>query len=190
MSISKEPLNNSATAGWRVFCPIRAVPKLGNTQSIPAISVLSAEPKSLATSSCRIIQRFLRNQAVPFFISSENSKRALNIYRVFRKLSYVNQPGFLRRRSLENPGFFYFQKGRWLSAPDFRPFSCFREDGFFRFLRTISRAWKRAPEEMEVNREKTEQWKYQTQTNQTRIPFPHGASRPDGEARLYGIPTV
>ena len=24
---------------------------------------------------------------------------------------------FLRRRSLENPGFFYFQKGRWLSAP-------------------------------------------------------------------------
>ena len=60
MSFSKEPLNNSATAGWRVFCPIRAVPKLGNTQSIPAISVLSAEPKSLATSSCRMIQRFPR----------------------------------------------------------------------------------------------------------------------------------
>ena len=55
---TKEPLNNSAAAGWRVFCPIRSVLKLGNTQSIPPILVLSAEPKSLATSSCRIIQRF------------------------------------------------------------------------------------------------------------------------------------
>ena len=43
---------------------------------------------------------------------------------------------------------------------------------------------------MEVNREESEQWKYQTQTNQIRIPFPHGASCPDGEARLYGIPIV
>ena len=64
-SFPKEPLNNSATAGWRVFCPIRAVPKLGNTQSIPAISVLSAEPKSLATSSCRIIQRFPNRSKPP-----------------------------------------------------------------------------------------------------------------------------
>ena len=90
----------------------------------------------------------------------------------------------------KNPGFFFFKKGADFSVPFSQPFSYNREDGFFRFLRTISRAWKRAPEEMEVNREKTEQWKYQTQTNQTRIPFPHGASRPDGEARLYGIPTV
>ena len=73
-----------------------------------------------------------------FLISSENSKRALNIYRVFRKLSFVNQPGFLGRICLENPSFFYFQKGRWLSAPDSRPFSCFREDGFFVFSHNYS----------------------------------------------------
>ena len=52
-----------------------------------------------------------------FLISSENSKRALNIYRVFRKLSYVNQPGFLRRRSLENPGFFVLKKGAGCQPP-------------------------------------------------------------------------
>ena len=34
---------------------------------------------------------------------------------------------------------------------------------------------------MEVKIEESERWKFQTQTNQTRIPFPHGASRPDGE---------
>ena len=70
---------------------------------------------------------------MPFLISRGIPKRALNIYRVFRKLSFVNQPGFLGRICLENPSFFYFQKGRWLSAPDSRPFSCFREDGFFVF---------------------------------------------------------
>ena len=65
-------------------------------------------------------------------------KRALNIYRVFRKLSFVNQPGFLGRISLENPSFFYFQKGRWLSAPDVRPFFHLREDGFFVFSHNYS----------------------------------------------------
>ena len=74
---------------------------------------------------------------MPFLISRGIPKRALNIYRVFRKLSFVNQPGFLGRISLENPSFFYFQKGRWLSAPDSRLFSCFGEDGFFSFSHTI-----------------------------------------------------
>jgi hypothetical protein len=54
---------------------------------------------------------------VPFLISSENSKRALNIYRAFRKLSYVNQPGFLGRGSLENPGFFVLKKGAGCQPP-------------------------------------------------------------------------
>ena len=54
---------------------------------------------------------------MPFLISSENSKRALNIYRVFRKLSYVNQPGFLGRGSLKNPGFFVLKKGAGCLAP-------------------------------------------------------------------------
>ena len=60
---------------------------------------------------------FTRNQAVPFLVSSENSKRALNIYRVFRKLSYVNQPGFLGRGSLKNPGFFVLKKGAGCQPP-------------------------------------------------------------------------
>ena len=82
--------------------------------------------------------------AAPFLISGSISKRAQLFYRVFRKLSYANQPGFLGRISLENPGFFYFQKGRWLSAPDSRPFSCFREDGFFRVrpVSARSKGWK------------------------------------------------
>ena len=70
---------------------------------------------------------------MPFLISSENSKRALNIYRVFRKLSYVNQPGFFEAQKPRESRLFCFQQGRWLSAPDSRPFSCFREDGFFVF---------------------------------------------------------
>ena len=60
---------------------------------------------------------FTRKQAVPFLISSENSKRALNIYRVFRKLSYVNQPGFLGRGSPKNPGFFVLKKGAGCQPP-------------------------------------------------------------------------
>ena len=43
---------------------------------------------------------------------------------------------------------------------------------------------------MEVNREESEQSKFQSKQNQTGIPFPHRASRPDGEARLYSSPTV
>ena len=54
---------------------------------------------------------------MPFLISSENSKRALNIYRVLRKLSYVNQPGFLGRGSLKNPGFFVLKKGAGCQPP-------------------------------------------------------------------------
>ena len=38
-----------SAAGWRVFSPIRAVWKTGNTPSIPLFSKLSAEEKSLAT---------------------------------------------------------------------------------------------------------------------------------------------
>ena len=54
---------------------------------------------------------------MPFLISSENSKRELNIYRVFRKLSYVNQPGFLGRGSPKNPGFFVLKKGAGCQPP-------------------------------------------------------------------------
>ena len=40
----------------RIFCPNRAVWKMGNTSSIPAFSILSLEPKSLAESPCPIMR--------------------------------------------------------------------------------------------------------------------------------------
>ena len=43
----------------------------------------------------------------------------------------------------------------------------FREDGFFHFLRTISRARKRAQGEMKVKIEESEQSKFQAKQNQT-----------------------
>ena len=49
--------------------------------------------------------------AAPFLISDRISKRALLFYRVFRKLSFVNLPGFLWRDSHKKPGFFFFKKG-------------------------------------------------------------------------------
>ena len=54
--IPKETLNNSVSAEQRIFCPIRAVLKMGNTSSIPAFPKLSSEPKSSAVSSYLIIQ--------------------------------------------------------------------------------------------------------------------------------------
>ena len=47
---------NASAAGWRVFSPIRAVWKTGNTPSIPLFSKGSAEEKSLATGSCRFMR--------------------------------------------------------------------------------------------------------------------------------------
>ena len=43
---------------------------------------------------------------------------------------------------------------------------------------------------MEVKIEESEQSKFQAKQNQTGIPFPHWASRPDGEAHLYSVPIV
>ena len=69
-----ETLNNSSAAEQRIFSPIRAVQKTGNTYSIPPFSEPSAGEKSLAASSCRIIQSFLmiiflRNRIVKVSIS-------------------------------------------------------------------------------------------------------------------------
>ena len=128
--------------------------------------------------------------AAPFLISSEISKRAQLFYRVFRKLSYVNLPGFFWRDSHKNPGFFFFKKGADLSAP-FPSRSPFSGRTAFLFSKYILfRVWKRAPEEMEVNSEESEQSKFQAKQNQTGIPFPHRPSRPDGEAGLYRLPAV
>ena len=89
----------------------------------------------------------------------------------------------------KNPGFFFFKKGA-ASQHLFPAVLLFWEDGFFHFLRTMSRASKRALEEMKVKIEETEQSKFQAKQNQTGIPFPHWASRPDREAHLYSVPIV
>ena len=54
---------------------------------------------------------------MPFLISRGIPKRVPNIYRVFRKLSFANQPGFLGRISLENLSFFIFKKGAGCQPP-------------------------------------------------------------------------
>ena len=56
----EESLNKSSAAERRIFCPSRAVPKTGNTYSIPSFSELSSESKSPAVGSCRLNQSFLK----------------------------------------------------------------------------------------------------------------------------------
>ena len=59
----KEPLNKSSAAEQRIFFPIHAEWKTGNTRSIPLFSILLSEKKSLAVSSCRFNQSFLNQIA-------------------------------------------------------------------------------------------------------------------------------
>ena len=97
--------------------------------------------------------------AAPFLISDRISKRAQLFYRVFRKLSYVNQPGFLWRSCAIRIPAFSFSKRALPRSTLSSAVLLFREDGFFHFLRTISRASKRALGEMEVKIEESEQRK-------------------------------
>ena len=60
--IFKETLNKSSAAGKRIFCSHAAVSKVGNTQSIPPLWIPCLETKSLASSSCRFNQSFLKNR--------------------------------------------------------------------------------------------------------------------------------
>ena len=70
----RETLNNSVSAEQRIFCPIRAVLKMGNTSSIPAFPKLSSEPKPSAVSSYLIIQSFLRIKCVSMKTSEFRKK--------------------------------------------------------------------------------------------------------------------
>jgi len=68
------------------------------------------------------------------------------LYRVFRKLSFGNLPGFLWCEAIRIPAFFIFQKGRWLSGPGFQPFPRYKESGFFVFRVNYQRLKKGAGE--------------------------------------------
>ena len=59
-NISKAAPHNGSRGLRRIFCPNRAVWKMGNTQSIPAFFILSLETKSLAESPCPIMRCCLK----------------------------------------------------------------------------------------------------------------------------------
>ena len=132
----------------------------------------------------------VRGWAAPFLISEEIWKRALILYRVFRKLSFGNLPGLSWREAIRIPAFSFSKKGAGFQLPIISRSSLCGKDGFFRFLTQLFRAWKRVPEEMEVKSEESKPSKSQVKQNQTGIPFPHRASRTDWEACVYSIPTV
>ena len=65
---AKEPLNqssSSSSADCRIFCPVRALQKVGNPYRIPPLFELSAEAKSLGIRACRLNQSFPSNSAPP-----------------------------------------------------------------------------------------------------------------------------
>ena len=63
MTIRATP-HNGDSGLRRIFCPNRAVWKMGNTSSIPAFSILSLVSKSLAESPCPIMRCCLNNCGV------------------------------------------------------------------------------------------------------------------------------
>ena len=65
----------------------------------------------------RLSQIRRRYSQRPFWFRTEFQKGHCFCYCVFRKLSYVNQPGFLGRGSPKNPGFFVLKKGAGCQPP-------------------------------------------------------------------------
>ena len=124
--------------------------------------------------------------AAPFLLSDRISKRALLLLLRFQKIIICESAGIFGSRKPQESRLFCFEKGRWVSAPDSRPFSCFREDGFFRFLIQLFRAWKRVPEETEVKSEESKPSKSQVKQNQTGIPFSYWPSRFRRKACIHG----
>ena len=66
----KEALNQSPSAEQRIFFPARAASKAGNTYSIPPLLNPSIREKSLAVSSRRLNQRFLKCPPDTFYPAS------------------------------------------------------------------------------------------------------------------------
>ena len=97
--------------------------------------------------------------AAPFLLSDRISKRALLLLLRFQKIIICESAGiFVVQQRHKNPGFFFFKKDAASQHP-FPSRSPVLGGRLFCFLSIISRASKRALEEMEVNREESEQWK-------------------------------
>ena len=67
------------------------------------------------------------------FDFTQNIKKGADFLSSFQKVIICELAGIFGAQKSQESRLFCFEKGRWLSAPDSRPFSCFREDGFFVF---------------------------------------------------------
>ena len=126
----------------------------------------------------------VRDWAAPFLISEESWKRALLFYRVFRNLSFGTLPEFSWREAIRIPAFFIFKKGAGFQLLIISRSSLSGKGGFFRFRSKLPASEKRAPENMEVKSEKSNE--FQTYENRPGIPWPYWPSRFCREACMHG----
>ena len=125
----------------------------------------------------------LRDWAAPFLFSEEIWKRALILYRVFRKLSFLNLPGFLWREAIRIPAFFIFKKGAGFQLPIISRSPVTRRAAFL-FSESITSVKKRAPGNMEVKSEGLNE--FQIYENCSGIPFSYWPSRFRRKACMHG----
>ena len=102
------------------------------------------------------------------WFQGKSEKRVLILYRVFRKLSFGTLPGFSWREAIRIPVFFIFKKGAGSQRPIISRSSLSGKGGFFRFRSKLPASEKRAPENMEVKSEKSNE--FQTYENRPGIP--------------------
>ena len=104
----------------------------------------------------------------PFCFRRKFEKSALLFYRVFRNLSFGNLPGFLWCEAIRIPAFSIFKKGAGFQLQIISRSSLSGKGGFFRFRNKLPASEKRAPENMEVKSEKSNE--FQTYENRPGIP--------------------
>ena len=109
------------------------------------------------------------------WFQGKSEKRVLILYRVFRNLSFGNLPGFLWCEAIRFPAFFIFKKGAGFQLQIISRSSLSGKGGFFRFRSKLPASEKRAPENMEVKSEKSNE--FQTYENRPGIPWPYRPSR-------------
>ena len=122
----------------------------------------------------------------PFWFRRKFEKRALLFYRVFRNLSFGNLPGFLWCEAIRIPAFFIFKKGAGFQLLIISRSSLSGKGGFFRFRSKLPASEKRAPENMEVKSEGSNE--FQIYENCSGIPFSYWPSRFRRKACMQHIP--
>ena len=120
----------------------------------------------------------------PFWFRRKFEKRALLFYRVFRNLSFGNLPWYLRCEVIRIPAFFIFKKGAGFQLLIISRSSLSGKGGFFRFRSKLPASEKRAPENMEVKSEGSNE--FQIYENCSGIPFSYWPSRFRRKACMHG----